>query len=341
MLAALIAGERDPKALAQLARRRMRSKITALQEAFTGYFTDHHAFLLARMLARVDAIDADIAAPRRPDRGADRPVRRSGAQLDEIPGINLTAAHAILAEIGTDMTRFPTAGHLVSWAKFAPGVKESGGQEERQEHHRPRQPLPGPGARQRRRRRRPHRHLPRRALPAHRPPPRRARKPSSPSAGPSWSSSGTCSPTPTPASPTSDRTSTPPASTPTAASATTSASSKPSATTSPSNPPPDQPRQPYPAPLRSAGCCRLPGNSPIFGLAGDTPATGATERSHSLQTPPDSLRSRPTFAVVSGSPPDSPRPVQTPCPCLGVKCDVERTPPAPKLAVQKSTLSSS
>jgi transposase len=62
MLAALIAGERDPMVLAQMARAAMRGKITALREAFTGYFTDHHAFLLAKMLARVDAIDADIAA---------------------------------------------------------------------------------------------------------------------------------------------------------------------------------------------------------------------------------------------------------------------------------------
>src|SRR3979490_335178 len=62
MMAALIAGERDPKTLAQLARSRMRTKITLLQEAFTGHFTDHHAFLLTRMLRRVDAIDTDIAA---------------------------------------------------------------------------------------------------------------------------------------------------------------------------------------------------------------------------------------------------------------------------------------
>ena len=62
MLAAMIAGERDPKVLAQMARAAMRGKITALQEAFTGFFTDHHAFLLQRMLARAGAIDADIAA---------------------------------------------------------------------------------------------------------------------------------------------------------------------------------------------------------------------------------------------------------------------------------------
>ena len=62
MMAALIAGQRDPKVLAQLARSRMRTKIALLEEAFTGHFTDHHAFLLTRMLGRIDAIDTDIAA---------------------------------------------------------------------------------------------------------------------------------------------------------------------------------------------------------------------------------------------------------------------------------------
>jgi transposase len=171
MRAALIAGERDPKVLAQMARAAMRGKITALQEAFTGYFTDHHAFLLQRMLARVDAIDADIAALDSKIEEMIAPFTTAVARLDEIPGINSTAACAILAEIGIDMGRFPTAGHLVSWAKFAPGVKESVRREaERQEHHRARQFLPGAGARQRRRLRRPDRHLPWRAVPAHRTP---------------------------------------------------------------------------------------------------------------------------------------------------------------------------
>src|SRR3977135_1477001 len=62
MMAALIAGQRDPKVLAQMARSRMRTKIALLEEAFTGHFTDHHAFLLTRMLGRIDAIDTDIAA---------------------------------------------------------------------------------------------------------------------------------------------------------------------------------------------------------------------------------------------------------------------------------------
>jgi transposase len=127
MMAALVAGQRNPKVLAQLARRSMRAKITALEEAFTGHFTDHHAFLLARMLSRVDAISADITDLDTRIGAEMAPFADAVARLDEIPGINLTAAHAILAEIGLDMSRFPTAGHLTSWAKLAPGVKESAG----------------------------------------------------------------------------------------------------------------------------------------------------------------------------------------------------------------------
>jgi transposase len=127
MMAALIAGQRDPKALAQLARARMRAKITALEEAFTGHFTDHHAFLLGKMLTRVDQISADIADL---DAKIDElvgPFVSAVARLDEVPGIGAVAAAAVIAEIGTDMSRFPTPGHLASWAKFAPGVKESAG----------------------------------------------------------------------------------------------------------------------------------------------------------------------------------------------------------------------
>ena len=127
MMASMIAGQRDPRALAELARGRMRGKITALQEAFTGYFTDHHAFLLAKMLARVDAIDTDLATLDVTIEQMAAPFAAAVRRLAEIPGISITAACAILAEIGTDMGRFPTAGHLVSWAKFAPGVKESAG----------------------------------------------------------------------------------------------------------------------------------------------------------------------------------------------------------------------
>jgi transposase len=127
MMNALVAGQRDPKALAQLARHTMRRKITVLQEAFTGYFTDHHAFLLRTMLARVDAITADIAAIDARIEEMAAPFADAIARLDEIPGISLTAAYVIVAETALDMSRFPTAGHLVSWARFAPGVTESAG----------------------------------------------------------------------------------------------------------------------------------------------------------------------------------------------------------------------
>jgi len=127
MLAALAAGERNPKALAQLARRSMRAKITVLEEAFTGHFTGHHAFLLQTMLGRVDAISADIAALDDRIAAQAAPLADAIARLDEIPGISLASAYVILAEIGTDMTRFPTAGHLASWARVAPGITESAG----------------------------------------------------------------------------------------------------------------------------------------------------------------------------------------------------------------------
>jgi transposase len=132
MMAALIAGERDPKVLAQMARARLRAKLADLQEAFYGSrFNDHHAFLLAKMLARVDAIDADLADL---DARIEQEIAQQDlawaaavARLDAIPGVGTAIAQVIIAEVGLDMARFPTAGHLVSWAKFAPTVKESAG----------------------------------------------------------------------------------------------------------------------------------------------------------------------------------------------------------------------
>jgi transposase len=127
MIEALIAGERSPAALAQLARTRMRTRIPALTEAFTGHFTDHHAFLLAKMLARVDGINAGIAELDAKIEEMIAPFEAAAGRLDEIPGIGRIAAAVIIAELGTDMTRFPTPGHLASWAKFTPGMKESAG----------------------------------------------------------------------------------------------------------------------------------------------------------------------------------------------------------------------
>jgi len=127
MMAALIAGERNPQVLAQMARSRMRTKIPQLEEAFVGYFTDHHRFLLAKMLARIDALDTDITDLEAQIEAQIAPFAPAVARLDEIPGVGATAAAVIIAEVGVDMTRFPTPAHLSSWARFAPGVKESAG----------------------------------------------------------------------------------------------------------------------------------------------------------------------------------------------------------------------
>jgi transposase len=107
MLDALVAGERDPKRLAQLARTRLRAKLGQLQEAFTGQFTDHHAFLLATMLSRIDQASADIAELEAKIDEMVAPFQAAVDRLDEITGVGRTAAQTIVAEIGVDMGRFP------------------------------------------------------------------------------------------------------------------------------------------------------------------------------------------------------------------------------------------
>jgi transposase len=131
MMAALIEGQRDPKVLAAMARARMRVKIPRLEEAFAGLalgtFDDHHRFLLARMLARIDAVTADIAAVEAEIGDHLAPFADAVARLDEIPGIGPDTAAVIIAEIGLDMSRFPTPANLASWARFAPGINSSAG----------------------------------------------------------------------------------------------------------------------------------------------------------------------------------------------------------------------
>jgi transposase len=127
MLDALIAGQRDPYVLAELARGSMRGKKSVLQEALTGHFRDHHGYLLAMMCDRIDALTAQIEALTGRIDEAIAPFAAQVAQLDEIPGVGKTGAQELIAEIGTDMARFRTAGHLVSWAKYAPKARQSAG----------------------------------------------------------------------------------------------------------------------------------------------------------------------------------------------------------------------
>ena len=155
MINALIRGERDPERLADLARGTMRSKRAELVRALDGRFDDHHAELakimlsqidhltteINRLTARIEQLVEDLPAPTQPvscgqqgqaastgqDFVSPVPAPRPALQrLADIPGISLDAAEVILAEIGLDMTRFPTAGHLVSWAHLTPQVKQSG-----------------------------------------------------------------------------------------------------------------------------------------------------------------------------------------------------------------------
>jgi transposase len=127
MLHALAAGQRDPRVLADLARASMRGKTALLVEALTGFFTSYHGELLTMMLENIDRLTGQITALEARIEELVAPFSRQVEQLAEIPGIGRTGAAEILGEIGVDMTRFPTAAHLVSWAKFAPAVHESAG----------------------------------------------------------------------------------------------------------------------------------------------------------------------------------------------------------------------
>ena len=127
MLQALIAGERDPQVLAEHARARMRRKIPVLVEALTGRFGEHHAFLCATMLAHIDTLDATIRAVTARIETEIRPLQALVDRLDTMPGVNQRVAQTIIAEIGADMTRFPTAANLASWAGMCPGNNESAG----------------------------------------------------------------------------------------------------------------------------------------------------------------------------------------------------------------------
>ncbi len=176
MMDAMITGERDPKVIAELARTRMRPKIKLLEEAFAGLrvgtFDEHHRFLLSRMLARIDQVELDIAAIDAQIEELLVPFAQAAVRLDEIPGIGLTAAAIIIGEIGTDMTRFPTPGHLASWAKFAPGIKSSAGKNKGNGSTGKGNRYLGPRPGRSRCRGRSDRHLPRRPLPTPRTAPR-------------------------------------------------------------------------------------------------------------------------------------------------------------------------
>ncbi len=127
MMRALIGGVTDPEVLADLARARLRAKLPELRRALTARFREHHAFLLGRMLAHVQALEADIEEISGRIAELVEPWQGQLMILDSITGVGPRAAEVILAEIGPDMGRFPTAGHLASWTGRCPGQRESAG----------------------------------------------------------------------------------------------------------------------------------------------------------------------------------------------------------------------
>jgi transposase len=131
MLAALIAGMTDAAGLAQLARGRMRQKLPQLVQALTGQFQVHQRFLVAQQLAHIDFLDETIERVSGEIAGRMQPVEEAVTLLDTIPGVGRRTAEAVLAEIGSEMGRFPTAAHLAAWAGLAPGNNESAGKRHR------------------------------------------------------------------------------------------------------------------------------------------------------------------------------------------------------------------
>lgn len=134
MVEAIIAGQTNPAVLADLADRRIKAPREQLVEALRGRVTDHHRFMLRMYLGQYDRlaetvanIDAAIARMDQREVAGQASFRALILLLATIPGVGILAATTILAEIGTDMSRFPTAGHLLSWAGFCPGQNESAG----------------------------------------------------------------------------------------------------------------------------------------------------------------------------------------------------------------------
>ena len=127
ILDALIAGERDGQVLAGLALGRLRKKIPALTEALVGHFDDHHGFLAGMICDHIDTINEMVTALEGSIDTEIEPYRPAVELLDSIPGVDTRTAEVILAEIGTDMSRFITAAHRASWAGVCPGNSKTGG----------------------------------------------------------------------------------------------------------------------------------------------------------------------------------------------------------------------
>jgi transposase len=127
MLEALVEGQTSPEQMAELAKGQLRNKRQELVRALEGRVKPHHRFLLTELLCQIDSLEETIARFDQEIADYCRPFEEAVVLLDTIPGVARATAEAIVAEIGTDMSRFPTADHLASWAGVAPGNHESAG----------------------------------------------------------------------------------------------------------------------------------------------------------------------------------------------------------------------
>lgn len=127
MLEAMNGGSEDPEALADLAKGSLRKKKASLEEALNGRVGQHQQMMLESQLRHLDFLDGEIQGLNGEVASRMNPFEEAIERLDEIPGVGLRTIEDILAEIGVDMTRFPTSSHISSWAKICPGNNESGG----------------------------------------------------------------------------------------------------------------------------------------------------------------------------------------------------------------------
>src|SRR5215469_8138000 len=127
MLDALVAGTTDPQVLADLAKGKLRAKIPALREALEGRFDEEHALVVGAILAHIDFLDEQITLLSEAIGEKIAPFEKAVELLCTIPGVQRRTAEVMIAEIGTDMSVFPTAGHLASWAGLCPGNDKSAG----------------------------------------------------------------------------------------------------------------------------------------------------------------------------------------------------------------------
>jgi transposase len=136
MIMALVQGRQDPVELAELAQGRMRAKLPELEQALEGQVTPHHRFLLRELMRQLAFLEGQVERFRKQIERHMPPFEEAAERLESMPGIQRTAACALIGEIGVDMSKFPSSRHLASWAGLCPGNNQSAGKQRSGKSHR-------------------------------------------------------------------------------------------------------------------------------------------------------------------------------------------------------------